>query len=122
MTRDLTAEGQEVNNLDSYAVVQELELAMNLALYGLLGSLGTQYIVGSLSWRSLSYVLKSLVFHKSVKFHRLFTVHCHSGGSARTFTPAPPVYSRQVTTYEFSMITAGRHISVSLLNRNGILV
>ena len=34
--------------------MQELELAMNLALYGLLRSLGNQYIVGSLSWRSLT--------------------------------------------------------------------
>ena len=42
MTRDLTA-------VDSSVVVQELELAMNLALYGLLWSLGNQYIVGSLS-------------------------------------------------------------------------
>ena len=33
MTRDLTAVRQEVNNLDSSAVVHELELAMNLALY-----------------------------------------------------------------------------------------
>ena len=30
--------------------MQELALAMNLALYGLLWSLGNQYIVGSLSW------------------------------------------------------------------------
>ena len=36
MTRDLTANRQEVNNLASDVVVQELELAMNLALYGLL--------------------------------------------------------------------------------------
>ena len=54
MTRDLTAVRQEVNNLDSSVVVQELDLAMNLALYGLLWSLGNQYIVGSLSWRSLT--------------------------------------------------------------------
>ena len=32
MTRDLTAVGQEVNNLDTSVVVQELELAMNLSL------------------------------------------------------------------------------------------
>ena len=44
MTRDLTAVRQEVNNLDSSVVVQELELAMNLALYGLLWSLGKVYI------------------------------------------------------------------------------
>ena len=36
MTRDLTAVRQKVINLDSSVVVQELELAMNLALYGLL--------------------------------------------------------------------------------------
>ena len=36
MTRDLTAVRQDVNNLDSSVVVQELELPMNLALYGLL--------------------------------------------------------------------------------------
>ena len=34
--RDLTAVRQVVNNLDSFVVVQELELAMDLALYGLL--------------------------------------------------------------------------------------
>ena len=34
--RYLTAVRQEVNNLDSSVVVQELELAMNLALYDLL--------------------------------------------------------------------------------------
>ena len=45
---------QEVNNFESYVVLQELEFAMNLALYGLLWSLGNQYIVGSLSWRSLT--------------------------------------------------------------------
>ena len=54
-TRDLTAVRQEVNNLDSSDVVQELELKMNLALYGLLWSLDYQYIVGSLSWRSLTF-------------------------------------------------------------------
>ena len=32
MARDLTAVRQEVNNFDSSVVVQELELAMNLAL------------------------------------------------------------------------------------------
>ena len=36
MTRGLTAVRQVVNNLDSYVVVQELDLAMNLPLYGLL--------------------------------------------------------------------------------------
>ena len=45
---------QEVNNFESSVVVQELEFAMTLALYGLLWSLGNQYIVGSLSWRSLT--------------------------------------------------------------------
>ena len=45
---------QEVNNLESSVVVQELEFAINLALYGLLRSLGNQYIVGSLSWPSLT--------------------------------------------------------------------
>ena len=54
MTRYLTAVRQDVNNLDSSVVVQELELALNLALYGLLWSLGNQYIVGSLSGRSLT--------------------------------------------------------------------
>ena len=55
MTRDLTALRQEVNNFDNSVVVQELELAINLALYGLLWSLGNQYILGSLSWRSLTF-------------------------------------------------------------------
>ena len=35
MTRDLTAVRQEVNNLDSSVVVQDVELAMNLAVYGI---------------------------------------------------------------------------------------
>ena len=52
MTLALMAVRQEVNNFESSVVVQELEFAMNLALYGLLWSLGNQYIVGSLSWRS----------------------------------------------------------------------
>ena len=34
-------------------VVQELDFAINLVLYGLLLSLGNQYIEGSLSWPSL---------------------------------------------------------------------
>ena len=55
MIRDLTAVRQEVNNFDSFVVVQELELAMNLALYGLLWSLGNQSIVESLSWRFLTF-------------------------------------------------------------------
>ena len=45
---------QEVNNFEISIVVQELEFAMNLALYGLLWSLGNQYIVESLSWPSLT--------------------------------------------------------------------
>ena len=35
MTRDLTAVRQDVNNFDRSVVVQELELVMILALYGL---------------------------------------------------------------------------------------
>ena len=54
MTLALMAVRQEVNNFESSVVVQELEFAMNLALYGLFLSLGNQYIVGSLSWRSLT--------------------------------------------------------------------
>ena len=42
MTWDLIAVRQEVSSV----VVQELELTINLALYGLLWSLGNQYIVG----------------------------------------------------------------------------
>ena len=48
MTKDLTAVRQNVNDLDNSLVVQELELAMNLALYGVLLSLGNQYIVETL--------------------------------------------------------------------------
>ena len=55
MTRDLIAVRQLVNNLDSSVEVQELELAMNLALNGLLWSLGNQYIMKSMSWRSLTF-------------------------------------------------------------------
>ena len=36
MTQDLIAVRQEVNNLESSVVVQELEFAINVALYGLL--------------------------------------------------------------------------------------
>ena len=48
----LTAVRHKVNNLESSIVVQELELAINLALYGLLWSLGNQYYVGTWSWFS----------------------------------------------------------------------
>ena len=34
MTRDFTAVKQEVNNMENSVVVQELEFAMNIALYG----------------------------------------------------------------------------------------
>ena len=40
MTLALMAVRQEVNNFESSVVVQEVEFAMNLALYGLLKSLG----------------------------------------------------------------------------------
>ena len=46
---------RQVNNLEISVVVQALEFAINHALYGPLGSLGNQYIVGSLSWRSLTH-------------------------------------------------------------------
>ena len=46
---------REVNSLESSVVVQELEFAINLALYTLLLSLGNEYIVGSLSWRSIIF-------------------------------------------------------------------
>ena len=55
MTWFLEAVRQEVNNLESSAVVQELEFAINRALYGLLWSLGNQYIIGSLSWCSVAH-------------------------------------------------------------------
>ena len=45
----LIAVRQNVNTSESSVVVQELELTINLALYGLLWSLGNQYSVGSLS-------------------------------------------------------------------------
>ena len=61
MTLALMTVRQEVNNFESSAVVQELEFAMNLALYGLLCSLGNQYIVGSLSWRSLTSTANLLI-------------------------------------------------------------
>ena len=60
MTRDLTAVRQEVNNLDSSVVVQELELALNLALYGLLWSLYKK------PWVDLD------LFYGKVKFCRLY--------------------------------------------------
>ena len=54
MNLPLMAVRQEVNNFESSVVVQEVDFAMDLALYGHLCSLGNQYIVGSLSWRSLT--------------------------------------------------------------------
>ena len=44
----LTAVRHKVNNLESSVVVQELELAINLAFKGFLWSLGNQYNVGTL--------------------------------------------------------------------------
>ena len=45
----LTAIRHKVNNLESSVVVQELELAINLTLYGFLWSLGNQYNIGTFS-------------------------------------------------------------------------
>ena len=53
----LTAVRHEVHNLESSFVEQELELAINLALY-VLWSLGSQYNVGFLSWFSLALTPK----------------------------------------------------------------
>ena len=50
----LTAVGHGVNNLESFVIVQELELAINLALYGFFWSLGNQYNVETLFWFSLA--------------------------------------------------------------------
>ena len=74
MTLALMALRQEINNLESSVVVQELEFAMNLALYGLLGSLGKQYIVGSLSWRSLTYTANLLSI--SFEWYKLLIDGC----------------------------------------------
>ena len=49
----LTAVEHEVNNFESYVVVQELELAINLALEGFVWSLGNQYNVGTLTRLSI---------------------------------------------------------------------
>ena len=49
---------QEVNNLESSVVVQELEFATNRALYDLLRNLGNQNVVGSLPWRFLTHTEK----------------------------------------------------------------
>ena len=46
----LIAVRHEVNNLESSVVIQELELAINLALLGFLWRLGNQFDVGTLSW------------------------------------------------------------------------
>ena len=40
----------DVRSLDKNVVEQELEFAINLALYGVLCSLGSQYIDGNDSW------------------------------------------------------------------------
>ena len=76
MTFALMAVAQKVNNFEISVVVQELEFAMDLALYGLLWSLGNQYFVGSLSlaffniyskliwyffWVAINYILLSLM-------------------------------------------------------------
>ena len=55
ITLALIAVRQEISYFESSVVVQELEFAMNLALYGLIWSLGNQYTVGSLSWRSSTF-------------------------------------------------------------------
>ena len=55
ITIALIALRQEMNNFEKSVVVQELEFAIDLALYSLLCSLGNQYIVGRLSWRSLTF-------------------------------------------------------------------
>ena len=54
MNLAMMAVRKEVTNFESFVVVQELEFAMNLALYVFFLNLGSQYIVGSLSWRSLT--------------------------------------------------------------------
>ena len=54
----LTAIRHEVNNLESFVVVQELELAIKLALFGFLWGLGNQYNVGTLFWVSLPLTAK----------------------------------------------------------------
>ena len=53
----LTAVRHEINNSESSVVVQELVLAINLALY-VLWSLGNQYNVGILSWFALALTPK----------------------------------------------------------------
>ena len=53
----LIAVRHEVNNLESDVFIQELELAINLALF-VLWRLGNQYNVGSLSWLSLALTSK----------------------------------------------------------------
>ena len=66
MTWFLTAVRHEVNNLESSVVVQELEFAINRALYGVLWSLGNQYIVGSLSWRSLDQTVFKFIHRRHI--------------------------------------------------------
>ena len=48
----LIAIRQDGTTFESSVVVQELEFAINLALYWFLSSLGNQYKVGTLSWVS----------------------------------------------------------------------
>ena len=60
MTWFLTAVRHEVYNLESSVVVQELEFAINRALYGLLWSLGNQYIVVAGGIKYATYVFMVL--------------------------------------------------------------
>ena len=57
-----TAVRQDVKSFESLVVVHELEFAMKRALYGVLCSLGIQYIVGSFSCVSATVILKCLHF------------------------------------------------------------
>ena len=74
MTSALMSVRQEVNNFESSKVVQELEFAMNLALYVFYEAWVTS-TKGSLSLRSLTSTAK-LVFKQYCTSRRFFFVFC----------------------------------------------
>jgi hypothetical protein len=61
ITCSFTAVRQDVKSTDNLVVVQELEFAINLALYGVLCILGSQYIVGTLSCFGATLILNFVI-------------------------------------------------------------
>ena len=72
------AVGQEVNNLESSVVLQELQFAINHALYSLLWSLSSQYNVVSFPWPSLTLTENSVAERLIINHDPLFNQGLYS--------------------------------------------